>query len=154
MFNQFWLHFELIWSNFGSIWPSFSVFLRGSRFGSLFCSFLDVLWTKWGSFWGHFSTHFPFVFKCFLVSVFWNHFFSFGSRFLIIFGHFLSTCWSTARKYAFFENRHPSERFAWFLSSRRHSGGIFSLLFQTLLQTPAGECFRPRFSLILGSGFQ
>ena len=33
-------------------------------------------------------------------------------------------------------------------------GGIFSLLFHAFSQTSAGECFRPRFSSISGSGFQ
>ena len=64
-------------------------------------------------------------------------------------GHFFSTCCSTARKCAFFENRHPSQRFAWFLRSWRHAGGSFFRIFSYFSTSVFWFVFRLRFSSIL-----
>ena len=65
----------------------------------------------------------------------------------------MSACWCTARKHAFFENRHPSERFAWFLSSRRLSGGYFFITFADFVADSCRGVFQTSFFIDFGVRF-
>ena len=119
--------------------------------GPLFAPFWTSCGAKWGSFWRHFSKYFLSIFKYFFGVRFCKHFISFGGRFWLIFGYLFPTFWSTARKCAFFEKRHPSRRFARFLKFERHSGGSFFITFPDFFSDSCGRRFQTSFFSILSS---